>query len=441
MLDKYFKLQEHKTSVGVEIAAGLTTFLTMAYILVVNPSILSSAGMPQGAVFTATALSVVIATALMGLYANMPFALAPGMGVNAFFTFVVVMGKGYTWNEALTAVFFSGILFLLLSVTGFREALVDSIPSGLKSAIGVAIGLMIASIGLKNAGIIKLGAVFLELGEIKTGTSLVALIGIVVTGIFMALRVKGGMLIGIALTAVIGIFIIDPATGTPVTNYARLAADGPFSMPPSLTPTFFAFSFEASRILTLDFLIIVFTLLFVDVFDSLGTFVGVLTRIGTNIDQYNRRIPKALLTDAIGTIAGACLGTSTVTTYVESSAGVAVGGRTGLTALVTGIAFAAALFFSNVFMIVPAAATTAALVIVGMFLAAASVKIDFDDFATGISAVLTILVTTLTWSISDGLIFGWLSFVLIKLLSGKMKDLNAITMIIAVIFLLKVVFL
>lgn len=440
MLERYFKLREHNTNAGVEVLAGVTTFMTMAYILVVNPDILSATGMPREALFTATAVATIFATVLMAFWANMPFALAPGMGINVFFAFIIVQAKGYTWQQALTAVFVAGIIFLVLSLAGVREALVNSIPDGLKAAIGVSIGLMIAGIGLKNAGVIKAGGAMLQLGDIKHGTALVALIGIAITAILMALKFKSGILLGIVITTIIGIFVAVPGAEGMVTNYAALAENGAFTTPPSISEIAFAFDFAADKLFTVDFLIVVFTLLFVDIFDSLGTFLGVLSRVGVKTGNYDQRIPKALMCDAVGTIAGACLGTSTVTTYAESSAGISAGGRTGLTALVTGICFVIALFFSNLFLIVPSAATAAAMVIVGMYLAAAAINIDFDDYAVGVPAIVTIMVTTLTCSISDGLMFGWLALVVIKLFSGRARELNAITVIFALVFLAKIAF-
>lgn len=433
MFERLFKLRAHNTTAAVEILAGLATFMTMAYILAVNPSILRSA-FPGGdayarALFTATAIGAVIATLLMAFWANMPFALAPGMGLNAFFAYVVVAAKGYSWQEALTAVFVSGILFLVLTLVGAREALVRGFPEALKHAVGASLGLMIAAIGLKNAGVIDASGAFWRLGDIRHGGPLLALIGIVVTCVLMALKVKGGILIGMAVTTVIGI-PLGVTTAPP-------PAEGVFSMPPDVTPIAFAFSADWQRLLTPDFIVVVFTFLFVDIFDSLGTFMGVLTRIGGDASRYDTRIKRALLCDAVGTIAGSCAGTSTVTTYVESSAGVSAGGRTGLTALTVAVLFVLAAFFSPLFLMVPAAATAPAMVIVGMFLAAVAVKINFEDFSEGVPAVVCILVTALTSSISDGLMFGWVGIVLVKILTGRVREMNAISLVMAAIFLAK----
>ncbi len=318
--------------------------------------------------------------------------------------------------------------------------LVNSFPDSLKNAIGVSIGLMIAALGLKNAGIIVFNNNFLVLGDLRHGAPLVAIIGIAVTAILLALRFKAGMLLGIIITIIIGLFVVDPASGQVVTNHAALSQNGAFTMPPSIGPIFLSFSFDTSRILTLDFLVIVFTFLFVDIFDSLGAFLGVLGRVGIDANRYSTRIPKALMCDAVGTMVGACLGVSTVTTYAESSAGVSVGGRTGLTALVVGVFFLISLFFSNLFLIVPSAATAAAMVIVGMYLAASAVNIDFNDYTIGVPAVLTIIVTTLTVSISDGLMFGWIGLLVIKLFAGRIRELNAVSIVVGIIFLIRAIF-
>ncbi|MDR0361445.1 MAG: NCS2 family permease [Planctomycetota bacterium] len=436
MLERLFKLREHNVTVGIEIAAGATTFLTMAYILVVNPLILSNTGMPREALYTATAIAIIIATLLMAFWANMPFALAPGMGINAFFTYVVVMAKGYTWQEALTAVFVAGILFLILSVTGVREALVNDFPEALKYAVGVSLGLMIATIGMKNCGLIVASGTEnrFVLGDIRSGAPLLALIGLAITAIILALKVKGGLLLGIAITTVIGYFMGQ-------TNLSPLTEGGILKLPPSVSPIFLSFSVDFSRIVTLDFAVVIFTFLFVDIFDSLGTFLGVLNRVGIESGHYKERIPKALTCDAVGTIAGAIVGTSTVTTYVESSAGVTAGGRTGLTALTVGLLFLISMFFSPLFLVVPAAATAPAMIVVGLFLMEVATRINFTDIAEGLPAILAILVTALTVSISDGLMFGWVSLVVIKLCSGRLKELNVVTLVFAAIFVLKMAFL
>ncbi len=425
-MEKLFKLQQHKTDIKTEVLAGLTTFLTMAYILIVNPLILSDAGMDFGAVFTATTLSAAIATLVMAFAANLPFALAPGMGLNAFFAYTVVLGMGYPWQFALTAVFLEGIIFIILTIFNVREAIVNSIPANIKKAISVGIGLFIAFIGMQNAGIIVGGATLVELGEITQGTALVAIIGLIITGILLAFKIRGALLIGIVATTLIGVpFNI---TSAPSGNW----------LPPSLAPIFFKFDF--SQIFTLDMLIVLFTFLFVDMFDTVGTLIGVSTKAGL-IDK-DGNIPKvkqALLADAVGTTVGACLGTSTVTTYVESSAGVAEGGKTGLTALSTAVLFIVALFLSPLFLAVPGAATAPALILVGLFMITPVKDIDFSDYTEAIPAFLTLIVMPMAYSIADGIMIGMLSWILLKLLSGKVKYINLMTIIVGILFLLKLI--
>ena len=408
--------------------AGVTTFMTMAYILIVNPSILTAAGMDQGAVFTATALSALVATLIMGLYANLPFAQAPGMGLNAFFAFTVVLGMGYSYQFALTAVFLEGIIFILLTLFNVREAIVDSIPANIKKAISVGIGLFIALIGLEGAGIIvhpQDGGTIVALGDITSGTALLAIIGILITGILLVRKVKGALFIGMLITAVVGI----PMGVTPVpTNIV--------SMPPSISSVFL--QFEWSNIFSIDMLIVLFTLLFMDMFDTIGTLVGVATK-AKMLDE-NGKVPnikKALFADAVGTTFGACVGTSTVSTFVESASGVAEGGRTGLTAVSTGIMFALALFFSPVFASITSAVTCSALVLVGLFMIEPIKEIELNDYTEAIPAFLTIIMMPLAYSISDGIVFGVISYIVLKLLGGKAKDISLTTVIVGVIFLLK----
>jgi AGZA family xanthine/uracil permease-like MFS transporter len=420
-MEKLFKLSERNTSLKTELIAGLTTFLTMAYILIVNPIILSDAGMDMGAVFTATALSSAIATLVMAFMANLPFALAPGMGLNAFLAYTVVLGMGYTWQFALTAVFVEGIIFIILTIFNIREAIVNSIPKNLKNAISVGIGLFIAFIGLQNAGIIVDGSTLVGLGDITKGAPLVAVIGLVITGILLAYKVRGALLIGIIATTIIGIPF-------GVTTYA-----GGTYVPPSLAPTFWQFEF--SNILSLDFLIVMFTFLFVDMFDTVGTLIGCATK--ANMIQEDGSIPnckEALFADAVGTTVGAILGTSTVTTFVESSSGVAEGGRTGLTALVVAI-----LFLSPLFLSIPSAATAPTLILVGLFMISPVKNIDFDDYTEGIPAFLCILFMPMAYSIADGIMFGILSWIILKLCTGKAKQITPMTIIIAVLFLLKII--
>jgi len=425
-MEKYFKLKEHGTTVRVEIMAGITTFMTMAYILAVNPFILSKAGMPAGGVFTATALSAMIATVIMALIANLPIALAPGMGLNAFFAFTVVLGMGYTWQLALTAVFVEGIIFIVMSLFNIREAIVKSIPRNIKNAVSVGIGLFIAFIGLQNAGIIvNNDATLVGLGAVTKGPALVALIGIVISGALLAFKVKGALLIGIVATTLVGLpFGVTsiPKGWSPVSGPAA--------------PLLFQFQFD--KVFTLDFVVVMFTFLFVDIFDTIGTLVGVTTQAG--LISKNGDIPKvkqALLADAIGTVAGAALGTSTVTSYVESAAGVAEGGRTGLTSLTTGLLFGAALFLSPLFLLVPGAATAPALILVGLFMLSPVKDIDLGDFTEAIPAFLTIIMMPFTYSIAEGLVFGILSYILLKAVTGKAKEISVVTWIVGLFFVLK----
>lgn len=428
LLDNFFEISKNNTSVRTEMVAGITTFMTMAYILIVNPSILSAAGMDQGAVFTATALSALVATLIMGLYAKLPFAQAPGMGLNAFFAFTVVLGMGYSYQFALTAVFLEGIIFILLTLFNVREAIVDSIPSNIKKAISVGIGLFIALIGLEGAGIIvhpQDGGTIVALGDITSGTALLAIIGILITGILLVRKVKGALFIGMLITAVVGI----PMGVTPVPTTI-------VSAPPSITSVFL--QFEWSNIFSIDMLIVLFTLLFMDMFDTIGTLVGVATK-AKMLDE-NGKVPnikKALFADAVGTTFGACVGTSTVSTFVESASGVAEGGRTGLTAVSTGIMFALALFFSPVFASITSAVTCSALVLVGLFMIEHIKEIELNEYTEAIPAFLTIIMMPLSYSISDGIVFGVVSYIVLKIFAGKAKDISFTTIIVGAIFLLK----
>lgn len=425
-LEKFFKLKEHGTNASTEIIAGLTTFMTMGYILAVNPGMLSATGMDFGSVFTATALASVVATLVMGLYANLPFALAPGMGLNAFFAFTVVLGMGYTWQFALTAVFVEGIIFLILTFLNIREAILNCIPLNLKHAISVGIGLFIAFIGLYNAGIIVQGAgVPLALGEITSGAPLVAIIGIILTGVLLAMDVKGALFIGIVATTIVGIpFGIVQLPESLV------------SMPPK--PIWFAF--EWSNVGSFDFIFILFTFLFVDMFDTVGTLIGVSTKAGM-LDEEGKlpEAKKALFADAVGTTVGACLGTSTVTTFVESAAGVAEGGRTGLTAVTTAVFFFLALFFAPLFGIIPSAATAPALILVGLFMMSPIKEIDFDDFTESIPAFFGIIMMPLAYSIAEGIMWGIMSYILLKLFTGRSKEVPKMTFFIAFLFALKLI--
>jgi len=438
-VEKYFKLKENKTTVKMEVYAGLTTFMTMAYILVVNPSILSATGMDQGALVTATALASAIATLCMAFMANYPIALAPGMGLNAFFAYTVVLGMGYSWQIALTAVFVEGIIFILLSIFPVREAIFNAIPATLKSAVGVGIGLFIAFIGFQNAGIVVAdGATLVTLGNVKDISVFLALAGTVITIVMSVKKIKGALLWGILITYALGIICQFMGIYTVDANHYSLIPSGIISSPPSIAPI--AFKFDFSTVFSLDFLIIMFTFLFVDIFDTLGTLIGVCSKAGL-LDEDGKlpRIRGALLADAIGTTAGAALGTSTVTSYVESAAGVAEGGKTGLTSLVTGILFILALFFSPIFIAIPSFATAPALIVVGLFMMESITKINFSEFTEGFPAFLTIIMMPLCYSISDGLVFGFISYVLLKLLTGKNEDLSLVTVIITVLFIIKLI--
>lgn len=421
--EKTFRLKDHGTNVKTEVIAGFTTFMTMAYILIVNPITLEAAGMDFMKVFTATALSSVIATLVMGLVANLPFALAPGMGLNAFFAYTVVIGMGKSFEFALTAVFLEGLVFLLLTFFNVREAIINSIPTNIKKAISVGIGLFIAFIGLANAGIIVQGATPVTLGEITSGPALLALIGLVIAGALLAHNVKGALFIAILATTLIGI----PMGVTSLPTQLMSAPTAPYF-----------FNFEWSQIFSFDMLIVLFVFLFVDMFDTVGTLVGVSTK--AKMLTEDGKVPnakKALFADAIGTTVGAIFGTSTVTTYVESAAGVAEGGRTGLTSVVTAGLFAVALLFSPLFIMIPSAATAPALILVGLFMMSPVKEIDFDDFTEAIPAFLTILMMPLTYSISDGIVFGMLSYVALKAITGKFKDIHILTWIIAFFFIIK----
>ena len=428
-MEKIFKLTEKGTTPKREIIAGVTTFLTMAYILAVNPDILSAAGMDGGAVFTATALSAFVATLVMALVANLPFALAPGMGLNAFFAFTVVLGMGKSWQFALTAVFLEGLIFILLTIFNVREAIINSIPMNLKRAISVGIGLFIALIGFKNSEwIIDNPATLVGLGGLTSGPVLVAIIGLLVIGILQAFKIKGALLAGILIATIAGI----PLGVTNIEGFTL------FSAPASLSPILF--KFEWASIVSFEMLAVLFTFLMVDMFDTVGTLVGVSTKAGM-LDKDGKvpRVKQALLADAVGTTVGACMGTSTVTTYVESAAGVEEGGRTGLTALTTAILFLLAIFFSPLFLVIPAAATAPALIMVGLFMMSPIKEIELSEVTEALPAFLTIIMMPLTYSISEGISFGILSYIILKLASGKAKDISITTYIVGAIFFLKII--
>lgn len=422
-MEKFFKLKERKTTVKIEVMAGITTFLTMAYILAVNPGILSDTGMQFSKVFSATAISSAIATLIMALMANLPFALAPGMGLNAFLAYTVVLGMGYSWQFALTAVFVEGIIFIILTFVNVREAIINSIPDNIKKAIGVGIGLFIAFIGLQNAGIIVDGATLVSLNPTwLKGDAGLALLGLLITGVLLAFKVQGALLIGIIATTIIGIPF-------GITKYA-----GGSYVPPA--PYFFPF--EWSQVFTVDFVIIMFTFLFVDMFDTVGTLIGCATKADMiKPDGTIPNVKEALFADSVGTTVGAVLGTSTVTTFVESSAGVVEGGRTGLTALVVAILFLLSLFLEPLFGSIPSAATAPALILVGVFMITPVTKIEWDDKTEAIPAFLTIIFMVVAYSIADGIMFGVVSYVLLKLFSKKLKDITPITWVLFGLFVLK----
>ncbi len=454
--DNLFHLKENHTDVKTEVMAGITTFMTMAYILAVNPSILSASGMDAGAVFTATALASLVATLLMAAFANYPFVLAPGMGLNAYFAYTVVLGMGYTWEMALAAVFLEGIVFIVLSLTNVREAIFNAIPMNLKHAVSVGIGLFIAFIGLQNAKVVVDGATLVSLfsfkGSIGAGTFntegitvLLALLGILITGILLIKNVKGGILWGILITW--GLGMICQLLGI----YRPDAAAGFYSMFPdfsggfgikSMAPTFMHMDF--SRVLSLDFLVVMFAFLFVDLFDTLGTLIGVASKADM-LDKDGKlpRIRGALLSDAIGTSVGAMFGTSTTSTFVESASGVAEGGRTGLTAVVAAILFGLSLFLSPIFLAIPSFATAPALVVVGFLMITSITKIDFADYTEAIPAYICIIAMPFMYSISEGNAMGVISYVVVNVLTGnsKKKKISILMYVLAVLFVLKYILL
>ena len=427
-MEKLFKLQERNTTVSREILAGLTTFLTMAYILGVNPQMLGQIGkgMTPAAVFTATAIASAVATLVMGFTANLPIALAPGMGLNAFFTFTVVFGMGYSWQTALTAVFYEGILFIILSIVNVRQAIIKAIPADLKKAVAVGIGLFIALIGFANAGIVvNDSGTIISLGNITQGNPLLAVIGFIIIIVLYSLKVPGAILIGILATTIIGIPM-------GITEFTKTWS--PVSLPAA--PLFLQFDF--SNIFSFKFFTVFFTFLFVDIFDTVGTLVGVTTQANLiSKDGEIPRVKQALLSDAIGTVVGSMVGTSTVTSYVESTAGVAAGGRTGLASVVTGILFVLALFFSPLFLIIPAAATAPALIFVGYLMLKPVVEINFNDPTESIPAFLAMVMMPFAYSIADGIVYGIISYVILKSITGKFKDVPVVTWILFLVFVFR----
>ena len=425
--ERVFKLREHGTDARTEILAGITTFMTMSYILAVNPSILGDAGMDQGGVFTATIIASVVAMLIMAFTANMPFGLSAGMGLNAFFTYTVVMQMGQTWQFALTAVFLEGLIFVLLSFTGFREALFNAIPLNLKKAVSVGIGLFIALIGLINAGIVGMGDVSLALNPIANREGFVFFIALAIMIVMTARNIKGALLWGMLISTVLALIL--GVSHLPEGNAI-------VSVPPSIAPI--AFQLDFSNIFSFEMFSVLFAFLFVDIFDTLGTLTGVATKANMLDEEGNLpNVSKALLADAVGTTVGALIGTSTITTFVESSAGVAEGGRTGLTTLSTAVCFAIAAFFFPLFSIIPAQATSAALVVVGLFMLTTVVEIDFRDITEAFPAFMTILMMPITYSIAEGISFGMISYAGIKLLTGRGKEVSPLVYVLSVVFILR----
>ena len=429
MLKKLFGFESKKTTIRTEILAGITIFLTMSYILAVNPAMFKLLdGMPEGSVFTSTALAAIVGCLAMAFWGKLPFGLAPGMGLNAFFVYTVCIGMGYSWQFALTAVFIEGLIFILLTITNVREAIVKAIPINLRYAVGAGIGLFIAFIGLQNAGVIvNNDATLVVLGDITSGSALLAMMGLIITGVLYLKNVKGALLLGILTTTVIGIPM-------GITDFK-----GVLSHPQSIAPIFCQFEWE--NIFTLDMVIVVFTFLFIDMFDTVGTLIGVCTKANLvdekgNIDRLN----EAFMADAIATTVGACLGTSTTTTYVESASGVAQGGRSGLTAFVVACCFAIALFFSPLFLSIPAAATAPVLIIVGLMMLEPVKNIEFNDFSEGIPAFVCIIMMPLAYSISDGILIGMICYTVFNFLCGNFKKLTPTMIILAALFVLKYIF-
>lgn len=424
MLNKLFGLNPKETNIKTEIMAGLTTFLTMAYILAVNPNILSATGMDRGALFSTTVFISAAATILMGLYAKLPFALAPGMGLNAFFAYTICLIMGYSWQFALTAVFLEGLIFILLTVTNVREKIVDIIPETLKKSISVGIGIYIAFIGLSSAEIVvNNDATLVSIGDLSQGPALLCIIGIVLSSVLLIKKVPGALLIGIIVTTLIGIPL-------GVTQF-----NGVMSTPPSVEPIFC--KFEWTKIFTSEMFVIVFTLLFVDLFDTIGTLIGVATRAGMIKNGKIPHLKQAFMVDALATTSGAIMGSSTVTTFVESAAGVEQGGRSGLTAFVCGLCFLVSLFFAPLFLSIPSAATAPVLVLVGVMMMSSVVEINFREYSEAIPAFICFVMMPLCYSISDGIVLGMLSYVIINLCAGKYNKLSIGMYILFAFFLLK----
>ena len=430
IMKKLFGFDPSKTTIRTEVLAGITTFVTMSYILAVNPDMFSQLeGMPGGAVFTATALAAIVGCVVMAVWGKLPFGLAPGMGLNAFFVYTVCMGMGYSWQFALTAVFIEGLLFILMTVTNIREAIVNAIPVNMRYAIGGGIGLFIAFIGLNNGGVIVSdNATYVALGDITSNEVLLTTIGVVITGFLYIRKVQGAMLLGVLITTFIGIPM----------GITKL--DGVISMPQSIEPLFCQFEFK--DIFTLDMLVVVFTFLFIDMFDTVGTLISVCTKADM-VDKRTGRIPRlkeAFMADAIATTVGAMLGTSTTTTYVESASGVAQGGRSGLTAFVIACCFGVTLFFSPLFLAIPSSATAPVLIIVGLLMFESVVKIDMTDYSESIPAFLCVIMMPLSYSISNGILIGMILYVALNVMCGKFKKITPVMYILATLFILKYIF-
>lgn len=424
-----FGFDKQTMSLSKEIGGGITSFLTMAYILAVNPMILSATGMDRGAVFTATAVSAVVATLIMAVYAKLPFVLAPGMGLNAFFTYTVVLMLGYSWQFALTAVLIEGLIFILLTLTGLRTKLVDALPLCIQKAITPGIGLFIIFIGLQNTGVIVANnATIVALGDLHSQSVLLTMAGVVICAVLMVRKVRGALLWGILATSVIGAFM-------GLTHF-----DGFINMPPDIRPILF--QFEWDKVFTSDMLICVLTLLFMDLFDTMGTLIGVCNRTGiVDGEERQSRLQRAFMADAIGTTAGAMLGTSTVTTFAESATGVEAGGRSGLTAFTAAVCFLLSLFFAPLFLAIPTQATSAVLILVGISMMSDLSKIQSDDLAHFIPAIICLAFMSLSYSISDGIIFSVLSFVAIHLFSGRWREVSLTLYLLAFAFVLKIIYL
>ena len=448
-MEKFFKLKEHQTDAKTECIAGITSFMTMAYILAVNPRILSAAGMDAGSVFTATAIASAIASIMMALLANLPFVLSAGMGLNAYFAYTVVLNMGYSWQMALAAVFVEGIIFIVLSLTNVREAIFNAIPPTLKLGVSVGFGLFITFIGLQNAHVVVDGATLVTLFSFKSSlvngtfnsegiTVVLAILGVLITAVLVIKNVKGNILFGIVITWLLGILcqLVGLYQPNPEAGFYSLIPSGIIAMPASVAPTFM--QLDLSRVASLEFLVVVFAFLFVDVFDTLGTLIGCASKADM-LDKEGKLpgIKGALLADAIGTTVGAILGTSTITTFGESASGIAEGGKTGLTSIIVAGLFLLALFFSPLFLAIPSFATAPALIVVGFFMMQQVAKLDWNDMLTAIPAFICIIAMAFTYSISEGISFGIMSHSIIHLATGNGKKVSALMYVLTIVFILK----